>query len=406
MRKMLSLFVVFLAACGTERGDSARTGSTEAEAWTLSLEPTLSIGVLEGDDAYQLHVATSSRRLSDGRIAVVNGGTSEVRFFSAEGEYIGAFGGEGSGPGEFRQATHLHLAEDDRLRVWDQRLLRYSFHRTDGTHLSVEGLQFDTSVEPYPADVWYYRRHLIDSPVSATSRAPIAAAVAKLPAFDSTRAVRYVWVTEQGRLWTSEEELPADTPVEISVWSLEGEPVATVTVPAQFELHDIGPDYLLGRWFDDLDVNYVREYSIDKPAGSARGPGLSELRALEDASVEYVVGEVPAETSVALASLFKNMASKQEINYSTAMSYTADLGQLEMEIPTGIRVDFIEATPRGWTGVVTDTATGAHCVLSYGNNTPMGWQGGRLICPGAAKKDGAAKKGGAKPGAKPGGGKS
>jgi hypothetical protein len=157
---------------------------------------------------------------------------------------------------------------------------------------------------------------------------------------------------------------------------------------------------LLGRWFDDLDVNYIREYGIEKPPRSARGPGLSEVRALEDASVEYVVGEVPAEIATALASLFKNMAGKQEINYSTAMSYTSDLEELEMEVPTGIRVDFIEATPRGWTGVVTHTATGAHCVLSYGNNTPMGWQGGSLICPGVAKK------GGVRSGGKPGGGKS
>ena len=84
MRAVLFLIFVVLSACagGAEvDGDAERS----LEQWALSPEPTVSIGVIEGDQPYQLHGASSSVRLPDRRIAVVNGGSDEVRFFSENG---------------------------------------------------------------------------------------------------------------------------------------------------------------------------------------------------------------------------------------------------------------------------------------------------------------------------------
>ena len=64
---------------GEEDSDSA----SDVEQWSLSEVPLLEIGVVEGDPVYQLHEAVSSVRLPDGRVAVVNAGSQEIRFYSA-----------------------------------------------------------------------------------------------------------------------------------------------------------------------------------------------------------------------------------------------------------------------------------------------------------------------------------
>ena len=81
---------------GTGQGDP--DSPSEVEQWSLSEVPLLEIGVVEGDPAYQLHEAVSSARLPDGRVAVVNRGSQEVRFYSPDGRHILSVGGDKVGP--------------------------------------------------------------------------------------------------------------------------------------------------------------------------------------------------------------------------------------------------------------------------------------------------------------------
>lgn len=115
------LAVLLSAACGTgadsgplprsEVRDSAGVTIVENErpvtgsrlGWRVGEAPAVSIGALEGDEAYQLFAVEDATRLSDGRIAVANGGTSEIRFYSADGDHLESWGGVGEGPGEFSQ---------------------------------------------------------------------------------------------------------------------------------------------------------------------------------------------------------------------------------------------------------------------------------------------------------------
>jgi hypothetical protein len=48
------------------------------------------------------------------------------------------------------------------------------------------------------------------------------------------------------------------------VFDPQGRWLTTVTLPAAFRAHDIGEDYILGVWRDELDVEYVRMYSLDR----------------------------------------------------------------------------------------------------------------------------------------------
>ena len=41
--------------------------------------------------------------------------------------------------------------------------------------------------------------------------------------------------------------------------------MGTVRTPAELRVLDIGADWLLGVWQDELDVEYVREYGLIKP---------------------------------------------------------------------------------------------------------------------------------------------
>jgi len=86
--------------------------------WRIGRQPEVSIGLLAGDDPYLLFAVTDATVLSDGRIVVVNRGTRELRVFDSEGTYLDAWGGEGEGPGEFRDVMHLEPLPDDSVIVW------------------------------------------------------------------------------------------------------------------------------------------------------------------------------------------------------------------------------------------------------------------------------------------------
>ena len=81
--------------------ENARPATGSRLGWRVGDAPAVSIGVQPGDEAYQLYGVEDATRLSDGRIAVANAGTSEIRFFSADGGHLESWGRVGEGPGEF-----------------------------------------------------------------------------------------------------------------------------------------------------------------------------------------------------------------------------------------------------------------------------------------------------------------
>ena len=94
--------------------------------WRIGSEPTVSIGEVDGEEPYLLHVAWDATRLGDGRIVVTNTSTQELRVFDARGAYLETWGGAGEGPGEF----HRTLAGGAMARRLDRRV-----DRTPARHL-------------------------------------------------------------------------------------------------------------------------------------------------------------------------------------------------------------------------------------------------------------------------------
>ena len=105
-------------SAGIEIVENARPPDDSRLGWRIGPGPSVSIGVLEGDEPHMLFNVSDATRLTDGRIVVVNRGTSELRVFDASGTYLNTWGGKGEGPGEFDDVFHIDPLPGDSVMVW------------------------------------------------------------------------------------------------------------------------------------------------------------------------------------------------------------------------------------------------------------------------------------------------
>lgn len=87
--------------------------------WRLTPAPELEIGVTDGAPEYQFQEIAAIVRLSGGRLAVADGGASEVRVYDAAGGLVRAAGRPGDGPGEYRRINAMGALPGDSLWVYD-----------------------------------------------------------------------------------------------------------------------------------------------------------------------------------------------------------------------------------------------------------------------------------------------
>ena len=148
------LALLYLAALGCEQGrqsapllptqtrDSAGIRIVEnAEppegsrlGWIIGPEPTVSIGVLEGENPYMLYRAYDATMLSDGRIVIANTGTQELRVFDRSGTHVATWAGAGEGPGEFTDLSQIEAWPGDSIVAWFGPQLGFSVFDSDGNH--------------------------------------------------------------------------------------------------------------------------------------------------------------------------------------------------------------------------------------------------------------------------------
>ena len=99
--------------------------------WSLEVKPVVSIGVAEGDDAYQLFGVIDAHRSGDGSIAVVDRSRS-LRVFDSLGVHVWTTGRRGDGPGEFGWPQMVTELNGDSLLVWDVAHSRLTVFSADG----------------------------------------------------------------------------------------------------------------------------------------------------------------------------------------------------------------------------------------------------------------------------------
>ena len=103
-------------SAGIEIVESAAPAWGE-DAWTVSGSPSVVIGRREGDDRYLFGEVGGALMLRDGRIAVLDMQAALIRVYSAEGEHIEDWGGQGEGPGEFSYPAGIFPYRGDSILV-------------------------------------------------------------------------------------------------------------------------------------------------------------------------------------------------------------------------------------------------------------------------------------------------
>ena len=102
--------------------------------WRIGPEPTVSIGVADGEEPYMLHGVIDATRLSGGGIAVANEGSEEVRVFDARGVHLVTFGGRGEGPADFRSLWRIEPWPGDSILAWQLVNRRFSIFDSNGNY--------------------------------------------------------------------------------------------------------------------------------------------------------------------------------------------------------------------------------------------------------------------------------
>ena len=75
-------------------------------------------------------------------------------------------------------------------------------------------------------------------------------------------AYRRALLDGEGHIWVEEYRRPSDDIPQWTVFTRDGRLLGTLTTPTGLWIYEIGSDYLLGRWRDELDVEHVRVYGL------------------------------------------------------------------------------------------------------------------------------------------------
>ncbi|HSG80741.1 MAG TPA: hypothetical protein VLC48_00715, partial [Gemmatimonadota bacterium] len=71
-------------------------------------------------------------------------------------------------------------------------------------------------------------------------------------------------VDAERNLWVKDFRRPGEEVTRWTVFDPEGAALGVVEMPARFEPYEIGSDFVLGRWRDELDIEHVRLYRLLK----------------------------------------------------------------------------------------------------------------------------------------------
>ena len=99
--------------------ESLRPVWQDVSALSIHDTPSVTIGGVDTGPEYSIGYVADARRLSDGRIVIIDGQANHLLTFDQGGSFIQAWGREGEGPGEFRRPEALALLPGDSVVVFD-----------------------------------------------------------------------------------------------------------------------------------------------------------------------------------------------------------------------------------------------------------------------------------------------
>lgn len=118
------------------RGDTLVVRTVSGSVWgrPATLVEELAIGTLEGQEELMFGFVQDIAVDREGGIYAFDGQVPALRYFDAAGRYLRTLGRDGSGPGEYRDASlGLALRRDGRLVMRDPRNARLNLYEPDGS---------------------------------------------------------------------------------------------------------------------------------------------------------------------------------------------------------------------------------------------------------------------------------
>lgn len=359
----LALLVFALSGCSAPN-DAGRI----APRWHLSDQPVLDIGTAQGEEPYELQSAASSLRLADGRVLVANTGSSEIRVYDSAGHYVSAIGRRGAGPGEFTGTIQLALTPAGGFLAYDPGQERLSVYDSAGAYRDARRIGGGDSASAFPLWVWLQRANWIVGPADTSRRVDVIRVLTAM-GDPPGGAYRYVQVASDGRIW-SQVRFAGDSAESWQVHGPDGVLLATTDLPARFEIHQVGPDYILGRHWDADDVEHIQLYRVVTDTVTAPVPAV--LAGAHDSS------DLSALRAQLMTDL-RNLVTAQEMFYADSARYATVTGSLKWEAGQSV-LHLMEADRRGWVGVLAGSSGPVICGMAVGSSTPPGWGEGSPKC--------------------------
>lgn len=199
-------------SAGVRIAENPRPPEGSRLGWEVGPEPAVRIGSADGEDPYLFHRVWDMASLGDGRIAVADAGSEELRVFDSMGVHLATWGGRGEGPGEFQSLWAVARWPGDSVAAWEfhsergvslfdsegnlGRILRYATvsTRTDVTVLRTAAILTDHEVRSDRGSGLQVRRRLYEF---LDAEGEVTASLGPYPAsemFERQRAGTTVWM--------------------------------------------------------------------------------------------------------------------------------------------------------------------------------------------------------------------
>lgn len=113
-------------------------------------------------------------------------------------------------------------------------------------------------------DIEHYRQVQLEPFTDEFVRRVLERVYTEMP-YPATMPAYGQMVTDaQGHLWVAEYPWPTEDQPRWTVFDPEGVMLGIVETPPRFTVYQIGSDFVLGRWRDELDVEHVQIYRLIK----------------------------------------------------------------------------------------------------------------------------------------------
>ncbi len=153
----------------------------------------------------------------------------------------------------------------ERIAIGTPFAFSFELFEPDGTLRAM--VRLDRANDPVTAnDIAAYKRTLLDNPRDPAGQQALQRQADESEYPDTKPAYAAGLKGDRaGNIWVPAHQIARDLATRWSVFDPDGRYLGDLTSPARFRVFEIGDDYVLGVWRDDLDVEYLRKYQLRKP---------------------------------------------------------------------------------------------------------------------------------------------